>query len=84
MKLIRQECTCAMKRFLAFIIVLVIIICFFGCQDNSNLISTTIKTNEVNNDLYVHFIDVGQADSTLIICGDKAILIDEETKQTAI
>lgn len=39
-----------------------------------------------DNQMEVHFIDVGQGDSTLIICGEHAMLIDagDESKGTAI
>ena len=33
----------------------------------------------VEGEMEVHFIDVGQADSTLIICGDKVMLFDAAT-----
>lgn len=33
----------------------------------------------VKGEMEVHFIDVGQADSTLIICGDKVMLFDAAT-----
>ena len=37
---------------------------------------TTISPEPVSQELTVHFIDVGQGDCTLIICGDDAMLID--------
>lgn len=33
-------------------------------------------TGEVNGDLQIHFIDVGQADSILVDCGGEAMLVD--------
>lgn len=51
------------------------------------LLSDPIPTLAVNTDtMEVHFIDVGQGDSTLITCGDHAMLIDagDDSKGTAI
>ena len=51
------------------------------------LLSASIPADAANPDtMEVHFIDVGQGDSTLIICGEHAMLIDagDDTKGTAI
>ena len=42
--------------------------------------------SDISNQLEVHYIDVGQGDSTLIICGNEAMLVDagDEGKGTAI
>ncbi len=48
--------------------------------------SDTQAPNSVASSLEVHFIDVGQGDSTLILCGDEAMLIDagENDKGTLV
>lgn len=53
-------------------------------SDKQNDAPTDIITDA--SDLVVHFIDVGQGDSTLITCGDTAMLIDaaDDSKGTAI
>lgn len=48
---------------------------------NSNEISTKITTEESENILQIHFFDVGQADSTLIISDQKTMLIDAGTNE---
>lgn len=48
---------------------------------NSNEISTKITTEESENILQIHFFDVGQADSTLIISDKKTMLIDAGTNE---
>ena len=51
------------------------------------LLSVSIPADAANPDtMEVHFIDVGQGDSTLITCGEHAMLIDagDDTKGTAI
>lgn len=48
---------------------------------NSNEISTKITTEESENILQIHFFDVGQADSTLIISDNKTMLIDAGTNE---
>lgn len=40
-------------------------------------------TDTVNGNLVVHFIDVGQGDSTLILCNEKAMLIDGGDKSAS-
>lgn len=56
------------KTILTAIIGLFFIIFSIGCSSNSGV--------SVNNQLKVHFIDVGQADSILIQQGNNAMLID--------
>lgn len=41
-----------------------------------NVTPTEEVLDEVTNQMEVHYIDVGQGDSTLIKCGDEAMLID--------
>ncbi|MBR5460474.1 MAG: MBL fold metallo-hydrolase [Clostridia bacterium] len=56
-----------MKKFLKALVICLIILLpiLVGCKSEPSL-----------NILEVHFIDVGQADATLVLCGDKTMLID--------
>lgn len=47
---------------------------------------TTLAAPSTTDEMTVHFIDVGQGDSTLITCGDHSMLIDagDDSKGTAI
>lgn len=54
-----------LKKFLSFILSVVLIFCC-GCYE----------TNLTENNLYVYFIDVGQADCVLITLNGKSMLID--------
>lgn len=61
----------SMKRIFALLLALFILsYLFVGC-DNSTLTSGELK---------IHFIDVGQADAALVLCGDKSMLIDGGNK----
>ena len=51
------------------IIILIIVAVFGGSKITSN-------TMEVKDDLEIHFIDVGQGDSTLLISKGETVLID--------
>ncbi len=48
--------------------------------------SARTSTTSATETLYVHFIDVGQGDATLILCGEHAMLIDagDNSKGTAL
>ncbi len=59
-----------MKRFLAIILALALVLCC-GCNNTDNN-----GINDVNGELQVYFIDVGQADCTLIIQNGKSMLVD--------
>ena len=50
-------------------------------DSNSNEMSNKITAEESENILQIHFFDVGQADSTLIISGQKTMLIDAGTNE---
>ncbi len=44
--------------------------------ENQDITEDVSQTNAINKDFSVHYIDVGQGDSTLITCDGKAMLID--------
>ena len=50
-------------------------------DSNSNEMSNKITAEESENILQIHFFDVGQADSTLIISDKKTMLIDAGTNE---
>lgn len=62
----------------------------YGFDGNKNSASqvtkTSLKNSSTPSKLEVHFLDVGQGDSTLIMCGESAMLIDaaDDSKGTAI
>lgn len=58
------------KRILALCLVFVLLLCGVGAERE-----TEAKTKKYQK-MSVHFIDVGQGDSTLIVCGKKAMLVD--------
>lgn len=60
-----------MKKLLALLLLLVVLT---GCVQPQ--IVTTAPTQPEKEFLSVHFIDVGQADCALLVCGDDTMLID--------
>lgn len=52
----------------------------------STLEDELLSSREITSDMFVHFMDVGQSDATLIQCGNQAMLIDagDGDKGTAI
>ena len=60
-----------MRKFLALAVLLLLLT---GCT--APLPETTAPTQPEEAHLVVHFIDVGQADCALLVCGDDAMLID--------
>lgn len=67
------------NRALAFLLATMFLVNGIPVDSFASTVSTTDK-------MEVHFIDVGQGDSTLIKCGDKSMLIDagDDSKGTAI
>lgn len=55
-------------------------------RESAAVSETTSGSDSASSELQVHFIDVGQGDSTLILCGGEAMLIDagDNGKGTAI
>ena len=72
-----------MKRTYKYIIPIVIL---FAILINSFSFDGTTSMAANADEMQVHFIDVGQGDSTLITCGGHAMLIDagDDSKGTAI
>lgn len=64
------------RAIIIFVIMLLLALIFAGCAKS---VSPELKTNAraaSHGQMEVHFIDVGQADCTLIITGEHAMLID--------
>lgn len=57
-----------------------------ACTHSASDTKETSRIEESKDTLFVHYIDVGQGDATLIICGEEAMLIDagDNDKGTAI
>lgn len=64
------------KQKIRIIVLVLLSVCLlFGCSiSDEETRKTTISLE--NSSFEVHFLDVGQADSTLILCDDQAMLID--------
>ncbi|MBR2471605.1 MAG: MBL fold metallo-hydrolase [Clostridia bacterium] len=62
-----------MKKLYSFILIFVLILSLCGC--NFVYLQNEIPVPD-GSSFAVHYIDVGQADSALVICDDKAMLID--------
>ncbi len=66
-----------MKRRIAPLLALLcLLVSLTGCDLLSSPPSSTPAAVSDCSTLAVHFIDVGQADSALLVCGDDAMLID--------
>lgn len=76
-----------MKRFLCFMSTMLLILSITACNTQIEVTPTLIPTSEPtatsrvtetpeSSMLEVHYIDVGQADAALAICGDDVMLID--------
>lgn len=77
------------KQFSYILIAILGICCLAGCGAEENITETIIENQNIDqkaeapkmnsnslSSLEVHFIDVGQGDSTLIMCDGEAMLID--------
>jgi len=66
------------KKRLFFCIVLLLTLCCLlaGCITGGSTTDTPAAPAPEGSTLQVHFIDVGQADATLLLCGGQAMLID--------
>ncbi len=62
-----------MKKLYSFILIFVLILSLCAC--NFVILQNEISVPE-GSSFAVHYIDVGQADSALVLCDDKAMLID--------
>lgn len=73
-----------MKKKDFFIIFLIVLLFVFGVYYYFNNDNTRVENDvisDLENQLEVHYIDVGQGDSTLIKVGDNAMLIDGGTNE---
>lgn len=74
-----------MKRIYKYMVNLILMVSIIVGAVSSVPI-TTLAAPDKADEMKVHFIDVGQGDSTLITCGDHSMLIDagDDSKGTAI
>lgn len=81
-----------MKKIKILLLSLLLVFCMVGCSEGSSVAisgsgdKTSGKIRQNGSDMEVHFIDVGQGDSTLIKAGDHAMLIDagDNSEGTAV
>lgn len=81
-----------MKKIKILLLSLLLAFCIVGCSEGSSVAisgsgnKTVGKISQNGSDMEVHFIDVGQGDSTLIKIGDHAMLIDagDNSEGTAV
>lgn len=81
-----------MKKIKILLLSLLLAFCMVGCSEGSSVAisgsgdKTSSKISQNGSDMEVHFIDVGQGDSTLIKVGDHAMLIDagDNSEGTAV
>lgn len=65
------------KRIITCIIILALCLPFIAHNNVFDLFKNpSLPSNYENADFTIHFIDVGQADSALVICDNRAMLID--------
>lgn len=75
----------SMKKYSLFFSILLSIFLLVSCGKSADIIqpelpeptpTAALSIDTISNNLTVHFIDVGQADSALILCGGQTMLID--------
>lgn len=65
------------RRAVALLAVLCLVLTLFFACDRSKKTDTVDSAADINGtEIKVHFLDVGQADAALVLCGGKAMLID--------
>ena len=74
-----------MKRIIKYMVNLILTVSVLGGAVSFTPVITSAAPGKVD-EMQVHFIDVGQGDSTLITCGNHSMLIDagDDSKGTAI
>ena len=68
-----------MRKFAAVVVTAFMLIVTAGCADGGGSTGGVAADGE----LMVHYLDVGQADSTLLVSGDEAMLIDTGNRDDA-
>jgi competence protein ComEC len=65
-----------MKRFFSILLILCLLLALSGCLEGPEPPAAPAPVVGDGTGLAVHFIDVGQADAALVLCGGEAMLID--------
>lgn len=70
----RRGRNAVMSRISGLVAALIVVGLLLGCGEEHN--ADAQKNRKVQEELKVHFLDVGQGDATLVCCGGEAMLID--------
>lgn len=58
------------------VLLIIFILCFYSNSTETEINDEKIASTLVDSKFEIHFIDVGEADSTLVICNNQTMLID--------